>query len=212
MNVAKVDRDVAYVAIVVHICCKLLFPTFLLFFHTYVASVFIWILHMFHTYVAIVLSGCWCFLSVSDACFKYFIYLRTYIASVASGYLKSRSDVTSPSSPSAISPRCLFLAFYCLASFSDCGGGAGGWRRGRGRERRAHALPFYSAGRNRLPLDSSWWVRIPLPLLVQAHVSSHGWLVGAASEHAVGAGRLGASHPHKKKSRPPSNHKNNMIK
>jgi len=32
MDVAKVDRDVAYVAIVVHVCCKLLFPMFCLFF------------------------------------------------------------------------------------------------------------------------------------------------------------------------------------
>jgi hypothetical protein len=29
--VAKVDRDVAYVAMVVHVCCKLLFPMFHLF-------------------------------------------------------------------------------------------------------------------------------------------------------------------------------------
>jgi hypothetical protein len=40
VDVAKVDRDVAYVAMVVHVCCKLLFPMFLLFFHMYVASVF----------------------------------------------------------------------------------------------------------------------------------------------------------------------------
>jgi hypothetical protein len=28
------------------------------FFHTYVANVFIWLLHMFHTYIVSVLSGC----------------------------------------------------------------------------------------------------------------------------------------------------------
>jgi hypothetical protein len=83
----KVDWDVAYVAMVVHVCCKLLFSMLHLFFQTYVASVFIWMLHMFHTYVASVLSRCCvCFImvfkcssgafaSVSDACFKYFIYL-----------------------------------------------------------------------------------------------------------------------------------------
>jgi hypothetical protein len=32
MDVAKVDRDVAYVTIVVHLCCKLLFLIFHLFF------------------------------------------------------------------------------------------------------------------------------------------------------------------------------------
>jgi len=51
MGVTKVDRDVAYVSMVVHVCCKLLFLMFHLFFQTYVASVFSWMLHMFHTYV-----------------------------------------------------------------------------------------------------------------------------------------------------------------
>ena len=32
MNVAKVDHDVAYVAMIVHVCCKCLFPMFHLFF------------------------------------------------------------------------------------------------------------------------------------------------------------------------------------
>jgi len=31
-DIAKVDQDVAYVAMVVHVCCKLLFPLFHLFF------------------------------------------------------------------------------------------------------------------------------------------------------------------------------------
>jgi hypothetical protein len=53
-----VDVDVAYVATVAHVCCKRLFPMFHLFFQTYVASVFIWMLHMFHTYVASILSVC----------------------------------------------------------------------------------------------------------------------------------------------------------
>ena len=57
-NVAKVDRDVTYVAMVVNVCCKLLFPMFHLLFQTYVARVFIWILHMFHKYVVSVLFGC----------------------------------------------------------------------------------------------------------------------------------------------------------
>jgi hypothetical protein len=55
MNVVKVDRDIAYVTMVVHGCCKLLFPMLHLFFQTHVTSVFIWILHLFHTYVASVL-------------------------------------------------------------------------------------------------------------------------------------------------------------
>jgi hypothetical protein len=61
MDVAKVDRDVAYVAMVVHICCKLLFPIFYLFLDACCKCVF-WMLHMFNTHVASVLSGCYvCF-------------------------------------------------------------------------------------------------------------------------------------------------------
>jgi hypothetical protein len=55
-DVTKVDQDIAYVAMVVHVYCKRMFPMFLLF-SDVVASVFIWMLQMFHTYVASVLSG-----------------------------------------------------------------------------------------------------------------------------------------------------------
>jgi hypothetical protein len=57
VDVAKLDRDVAYVVMVIHVCCKRLFQMFQLF-QTYVTYVLIWVLHMFHTYVASVLSGC----------------------------------------------------------------------------------------------------------------------------------------------------------
>ena len=53
MDVAKVDWDVAYVAMLIHVCCKRLFPMFHLFVQTYVVRMFIWMVHMFHTYVAI---------------------------------------------------------------------------------------------------------------------------------------------------------------
>jgi hypothetical protein len=91
-DVAKRDLDVAYVAMVIHVCYKLLFLMFHLFSQTYVASVFIWILHMFRTYVTSVLFECCVcftmifkcfpcvFVSVSDACFKCFIYLQMYVA------------------------------------------------------------------------------------------------------------------------------------
>jgi hypothetical protein len=58
MDVAKVDQDITYIAIGVHVCCKLLFLMFHLFFQMYVASVFIWMLYMFHTYV------CKCFIGM----------------------------------------------------------------------------------------------------------------------------------------------------
>jgi hypothetical protein len=50
MDVAKVDLDVAYVATVVHVCCKGLLLMFHLCFRMYVISVYL--------DVACVLSGC----------------------------------------------------------------------------------------------------------------------------------------------------------
>jgi hypothetical protein len=41
MDVAKVDQGVAYVTMVVHVCCKCLFSMFYLFFQTYVEIMFI---------------------------------------------------------------------------------------------------------------------------------------------------------------------------
>ena len=54
-------------------------------------QVFLWMLHMFamvFKYFSDV------FVSGLDVCFKCFIYLLLYVATVASGYFKSRSDVT----------------------------------------------------------------------------------------------------------------------
>jgi hypothetical protein len=62
MDVVKVDRDVA---MVVYVCCQLLFLMFHLFFRTYVASVFIL---MLHTY--------------SHICCKYFYVVVAYILQV----------------------------------------------------------------------------------------------------------------------------------
>ena len=70
-DVVKVDRDIAYVAMVVHIRCKCLSPMFHIYF--------------LYTYVA----------SVLDACLKCFICVIFSVASVASGCFKSRSGVAS---------------------------------------------------------------------------------------------------------------------
>jgi hypothetical protein len=55
MDIAKVDRDVAYVAMVVHLCCKLLSPMFHLFFQTYIASMF----HLDVAYVSHICCKCY---------------------------------------------------------------------------------------------------------------------------------------------------------
>jgi hypothetical protein len=77
MDVAKVDQDVAYVAMVVHVCCKRLSPMFHLFFKRMLQVCLFGCCIQFYPYVTSVLSGCCIsvFASVSDACFKCFICL-----------------------------------------------------------------------------------------------------------------------------------------
>jgi hypothetical protein len=64
MHVAKVDRDVAYNAMVVHVYCKSLFSMFYLFFQTYVESVFNQMLQVFYLDVAYVCNAFQVFLGV----------------------------------------------------------------------------------------------------------------------------------------------------
>jgi hypothetical protein len=88
-DVAKVDRNVTYVAMIVHVCCRCLFPMFHLFFQTYVASVFIWmsgyvlhicckcfiwILHM----SAIVFQVFSCVSNVCFECFSCFVRMLQF--------------------------------------------------------------------------------------------------------------------------------------
>jgi hypothetical protein len=78
-DVAKADRDVAYIVTIVHACCKCMFPIFYLSFHTYVASVFIRMLHMFHTYIASVLSS----LAYVCSFFKCFHVFQAHVSNVS---------------------------------------------------------------------------------------------------------------------------------
>jgi hypothetical protein len=108
IDVAKVNRDDSYVAMVVDVCCKLLFSMFHMFFRCILqlclSGYFIFFTHILRS----VLSRCcvclqWfqvflgVFACVSDSCFKCFICLQTYVASVVSRCFKSRSGVASPS-------------------------------------------------------------------------------------------------------------------
>jgi hypothetical protein len=76
MNVAEVDRDVAYSASVSEACCKRLFKMFHLF-QTYVASILVWMLYMFHTYVARVCSKCF-------SCFQSYVAINVFMLQAAS--------------------------------------------------------------------------------------------------------------------------------
>jgi hypothetical protein len=84
------------------VCCKCIYLD--------VAYVFTYMLQVFYLNVVYVLQWFQVFLgvfaSVSYACFKCFIVFRRMLQIVASVYFKTRSGIASPSSPSAISPRC----------------------------------------------------------------------------------------------------------
>jgi hypothetical protein len=71
LDVAKVNRDVAYVAIAIHVCCKCLFQMFHLFFRhklqVYLSGCCICFTHMlqvFHMDVAYACNGFQVFLTV----------------------------------------------------------------------------------------------------------------------------------------------------
>jgi hypothetical protein len=118
-DVAKVDRDVAHVAMVVHTCCKLLVSMFHLCFPEVCCKcVYLDVAYVFTHRVQSVLSGYCVFLQwfqvflgafVSVLCIKCFICFLTYVVFVASGCFKIRSSVASPS------------PFCCLASVSGVG-------------------------------------------------------------------------------------------
>jgi hypothetical protein len=112
-------------------------------FHTYVASVFIWILHMFCNVFFQVFLGV--FASVSDACFKCFICLQTHVVNIFSyRYFKSRSSVAHV----AMWLICHHHLLQLLGRHA-CVREAKGWsgarrcgkRRGKSREQRVRPLP-----------------------------------------------------------------------
>jgi hypothetical protein len=104
-DVAKVDRNVACVAMVVYVCCKSLSPMFHLLFadvcykRVYLDVAYVSHIRCKHFYldVAFVCNGFQVFLgvfaSVLEACFKCFICLQIHVASIASVCFKGRSDI-----------------------------------------------------------------------------------------------------------------------
>jgi hypothetical protein len=90
-DIARVDQHVAYIAMVVPVCCKHLFLIFHLFSRRMLQSVFIWMLHMFHTYVISVLSGC-------CVCLQYFLSVfyvfQMYVSSVTSVFFYVASVIS----------------------------------------------------------------------------------------------------------------------
>jgi hypothetical protein len=76
IDVAKVDRDVAHVAIVIHVCFKcfvwmLQKSIRMLYIHACCKRMF-QLFHVFHTYVANVLSGCYICFAMPPTCFHVF--------------------------------------------------------------------------------------------------------------------------------------------
>jgi hypothetical protein len=121
MDVANVVPNVAYVSMVVHYVAKVYYQCFIYVFRTYVASVFIWMLHMFYTYVATF------YLDVAYVCndFKvfsgvFFLVFQKPVLSVSYAFRRLLQllhlDVPNvarilylSSSPSTTSSRCVLL-------------------------------------------------------------------------------------------------------
>jgi hypothetical protein len=99
MDVAKVDRDVAYVAMfqrpVARVCSK-----YVICFRRMLQSFFIWMLHMFHIYVARVYSKC----------FSYFTLMLQQVFS----YCKLQIFYLDVPYVSYICCKCIFQIFYLL--------------------------------------------------------------------------------------------------
>ena len=122
IDVAKVDQNAAHIVMDIHVCFKCIFQIFHLF-QTNVASVLsrcwksrsgcciymhvasicfqVFFKCFIRMFASVSSRFCIClqccssvFASVLDACFKCFIYLLLYVATVAFRYFKSRSDVT----------------------------------------------------------------------------------------------------------------------
>jgi hypothetical protein len=137
-------------------------------------------LQLFYLDVAYMLqwfSSVLLFLSGLDTCFKCFICLQTYVASVVYGCFKSRSSVASPSSPCVSSSPS--VALHPSQTRRER---ARGWWRGR--ERMLSPSVMRGCFDGMLPL---------VGLGLEARLR-FGWLgLGAASGRTDGAGRLGAS-------------------
>jgi hypothetical protein len=96
---------------------------FKLFSQTYVASMFIWMLHIFHTYVASILSGCCVCCTWFSSVFRCFCkcFIQMHVLSISAAFRRilqmlhldvSKVDWVlhlAPSSSLAASPRCLHL-------------------------------------------------------------------------------------------------------
>jgi hypothetical protein len=69
-DIAKVDRDVVYVAMIVHVCCKLLFPMFHLFFpHVCCKCVYLDVTYVSYI-LQVFLSRCYICFTIVFKCFS----------------------------------------------------------------------------------------------------------------------------------------------
>jgi hypothetical protein len=93
IDVPKVDRDITYVAMISHTCCKRVFQMFHLFFRSMLQVCLFWVCYPNVTYVLQWIFKCFLdvFANVLDACFKCFIRLQTYVANISSECFKSRT-------------------------------------------------------------------------------------------------------------------------
>jgi hypothetical protein len=103
LDVAKVDRNVAHVAVAIHVCSSVSSKCFILFFRHMFANVAseYWI--CFHTCEVFSCIFCKCFICM----FRVFQLFRTYVANVPSRCFKSRYGVAAN-----VSDTCFMCLIY----------------------------------------------------------------------------------------------------
>jgi hypothetical protein len=103
MDVAKADLDVAYVAMVVHVCFKVLFPMFHLFSIRMLHVCLLEVVYVSHICCIYFCNGFKCFCKCLRRTFQVFHLSLKYVASVAFECFKSRSVLHHP--PRLLLPR-----------------------------------------------------------------------------------------------------------
>ena len=135
-RVFQIFSEVCFICVFPDACCKCVYLDVAYVSHIF-CNCFIWMLRMCCNGF---LSASCVFFKCFGACFKCFIYVRTYVASIVSGCFKSRSGVASHSSPCTVSRLGVFSSSSVTSHPSQTGEGA---RRGMAVRTRANALPFH---------------------------------------------------------------------
>jgi hypothetical protein len=112
-DVVKVDRDVAYVVMVVHVCCKILLSMLHLFFQAYVTSMFIYVAYVSH-------KCCKCFIWMLRMFYNGLQVFQMHVSSISSALKRCKCCPPPPPTPDGHP-----LPLTSLLDAGDVRGGSG---------------------------------------------------------------------------------------